>query len=222
MNFLDEILKEMVKEYEKEKNKDQNYYGDELSSNITKIWNDIDDILAKNNNITIKEKENSKSNKINKDRVTTNSIAKGCDKVKVAMDNRKDLNKYDVVKIIEGDYKALSDKECKFLEYCKGMDKILLQLDELNPLYVNPEDIKLVRKAKEEYVKDIYNEIEKRKEKVTINIKDDILTVILNDGATWDVRFDKEDNLQKREMICYYLAKEQQYKNMFNKLIRSK
>ncbi|HID0768061.1 TPA: hypothetical protein ACXDAZ_002590 [Clostridium botulinum] len=150
MNFLDEIIQGIAKEYEKEKNKDQNYYGDELSSNITKIWSEVEYILEKNNNITIKEKEDSKSNKMNKDRITTDTIEKDVNKVKAVTDNRKDLKKGDIVRIVKGEYKGIT-KECKFLEYCKGMDKMLLQLDELNPLYVNPEDIELVRKTITQY-----------------------------------------------------------------------
>lgn len=212
MNFLDEIIQGIAKECEKEKNKDQNYYGDELPSSIKKIWSDVEDILEKNNDITIKEnkKEELGNNKMNINRV------------KAVIDNRKDLNKGDIVRIIKGEYKALSDKKYEFLDYVKTMDKVLIQTDEFNRLYVNPEDIELIRKAKEEYVKNIYNEIEKREEKVVINIKNDILTVMLNDETTWDVQFDKEDNLQEREKICYYAAKEQQYKDMVNELIKNK
>ncbi|BAO04755.1 signal recognition particle-like (SRP) GTPase [Clostridium botulinum B str. Osaka05] len=133
MNFLDEIIQGIAKEYEKEKNKDQNYYGDKIPSNITKIWSDVEDMLEKNNNISTKEKEDSKSNKINKDRVATDSMA-------------KDLNKGDLVKIINGNYRALSYKVFRFLDYVKTMDKVLIQTDEFNRLYVNPEDIELVRK----------------------------------------------------------------------------
>lgn len=202
MNILDEILKELTKECEKERNSHKDYSSQENLKNKINIKE-----LPKQNNF---------------DTTFHFNLSDKVEKEKTVIDNRKDLNKNDVVRIIGGDYKALSDKECKFLEYCKGMDKVLLQLDELNPLYVNPEDIKLVKKAKEEYVKNIYNEIEKREEKVVINIKNDILTVMLNDETTWDVQFDKEDNLQEREKICYYAAKEQQYKDMVNELIKNK
>ncbi len=84
-------------------------------------------------------------------RIRIDSMAKGLDKEKIAVDNREDLNRYDIVKIIDGEYKGLSNKECKFLDYVKTIDKVLIQTDEFNRLYVNPEDVELVRKAITQY-----------------------------------------------------------------------
>ncbi|NFH40823.1 hypothetical protein [Clostridium sporogenes] len=215
MNLLDEIIQGIAKEYEKEKNKDQNYYGDELPSSIKKIWSDVDDILAKNNNITIKEKEKdmllfSKNNKINTDRVTTDSIAKGCDKVKAVIDNRKDLSKGDIVKIIDGEYKGLSDKNCRFLDFVESMDKVLIQTDKFNRLYVNPDDIELVKGYKEKYKATTFNKIEDKYENITVEIEDDILTITLQDG-TKSKKALKGENRAKIMKISYYDAKIKQY-----------
>lgn len=135
-----EIFKFDSKEYDKKmKNKKLNEEEMTLMEVINKNWDKaFAEIRDKN------KKEEFKNNKIN--RVTTDSIAKGLDKVKVAIDNRKDLNKGDMVKIINGNYRALSYKVFRFLDYVKTMDKILIQTDEFNRLYVNPEDIELVRK----------------------------------------------------------------------------
>ncbi|HCL4447163.1 TPA: hypothetical protein N2D16_002768 [Clostridium botulinum] len=194
MNFLDEIIQGIAKEYEKEKNKDQNYYEDKIPNHITKIWSDVEDILEKNNNITIKEnkKEELGNNKMDINRVTTDSIAKGCDKVKAVIDNRKDLNKYDIVRIIRGEYKGLSDKEYEFLDYVKTMDKVLIQTDKFNRLYVSPEDIELVKRYKRKYMKTMYNEIEDKNENITIEIENNTLTVILSDGMKFSKKLKKK------------------------------
>ncbi|MBD5589323.1 hypothetical protein [Clostridium botulinum] len=222
MNFLDEIIQGIAKEYEKEKNKDQNYYGDKLSSNITKIWSDVEDILEKNNNITIKEnkKEELGNNKMDKDRVAIDSIVKDLNKVKIAIDNRKDLNQYDIVRIVDGKYKALSDKNCRFLDYCEGIDKVFLQLDNLNTLYVNPEDIELVKKAKKEYDITIFNKMEKRNEKIKIVEDNNWITVILPDGTKSKKEL-KGENKTRIIEIVYYKAKARQYTKLRKELINN-
>ncbi|HDK7194914.1 TPA: hypothetical protein PTV74_003221 [Clostridium botulinum] len=212
---LNEIIQEIAKEYEKEKNKDQNYYGDKIPSNITKIWSDVEDILEKNNSITIKEnkKEELGNNKMDINRVTTDSIAKGCDKVKAVIDNRKDLNKYDIVRIIRGEYKGLSDKKYEFLDYVKTMDKVLIQTDKFNRLYVSPEDIELVKRYKRKYLKTMYNEIEDKNENITVEIENNTLTVTLSDGMKFSKKI-KEENLEEEIKRAYYKVKSGQY-NMY-------
>lgn len=193
MNILDEILKELTKECEKERNSHKDYSSQENLKNKINIKE-----LPKQNNF---------------DTTFHFNLSDKVEKEKTVIDNRKDLNKNDVVRIIGGDYKALSDKECKFLEYCKGMDKVLLQLDELNPLYVNPEDIKLVKKAKEKHKVTIFNRIENKNEDVIVEIENDMLTVILQNGIKSTIGLNNEDRTAITTLNCYYDAKIKQYLN---------
>lgn len=198
-----EMLKEIAKECEKKS----------LELNIEDFKNKVNvKEQPKQNNLNnaFHININDIENKINKaDNKNTNNQTTS-DKKEVAIDNRKALNKGDIVRIIDGDYKALSNKECKFLEYCKGMDKILLQLDELNPLYVNPEDIKLIRKAKEKYKATTFNKIEDKYENIIVEIENDMLTVTLQDGTKSKKQL-KGENKAKIMKISYYDAKIKQY-----------
>ncbi|APH20882.1 hypothetical protein [Clostridium botulinum] len=218
MNLLDVILEEITKECEKDRNSYQNYASQEDSrkkkdtkerAKENKINNtfhiDLNDMIKrinKEDNKSTNHKTVSKMNKENKKEIVT--------------DIRK-LNKNDVIRIIDGEYKSLSDKECKFLEYCEGMDKVLIQLDELNPLYVNPEDIELVRKAKEEYKATTFNEIENKYENIIVEIENDMLTVILQDGTKSEKRLKGESRV-KIMKITYYDAKIKQYLKATQKL----
>ncbi|WP_125154840.1 hypothetical protein [Clostridium rectalis] len=142
MNFLDEILKEMVKECEKERNDHQEKLKEKK---------DIKEQVKQNKiNNAFRIDLSDMKNKVNKQDSKNTNYQNILDKKEKNIDNRKDLKKGDIVRIIKGEYKGIT-KECEFLEYCKGMDKMLLKLDELNPLYVNPEDIELVRKAITQY-----------------------------------------------------------------------
>ncbi|MBN3352080.1 hypothetical protein CF086_17430 [Clostridium botulinum] len=209
-NEIQEMVKKMIGSLEKEnKNKPSNIFYINLD-NIRK-GNKFDLIdLLKN----MPETKSNKNNKTN--RITTESMEKGLNKVKVVTDNRKALKKGDIVRIVKGEYKGIT-KECKFLEYCEGMDKVLIQLDELNPLYVNPEDIELVRKAKEEYKATTFNEIENKYENIIVEIENDMLTVILQDGTKSEKRIKGESRV-KIMKITYYDAKIKQYLKATQKL----
>lgn len=52
-------------------------------------------------------------------------------------------SKGDVLKVVSGKYK---DIEGSFIDYVDGYDKILIQTDEMNRLYINSKDIELIRK----------------------------------------------------------------------------
>lgn len=184
MNILDEILKEMVKECEKDRNGHQDYASQEdLKNKVSKKEQ------AKQNNLnnTFHIDLNDMVKRINKeDNKNTNhqtlSILGKENKKEVVTDNRN-LNKYDIVKIIDGEYKTLSDKECKFLDYVNTMDKVLIQTDEFNRLYVNPEDVELVRKAITQY--DI-----KYSKKLS-----DIASMVIIDDTVVKNRYDEKLNL---------------------------
>ncbi|NCI19702.1 hypothetical protein EJM73_08700 [Clostridium botulinum] len=204
----DEIFKFGSKEHDKKmKNKRLNE-GMALMEIINNTWDKaIAEIRDKN------KKEEFKNNEININRVTTDSIAKGCDKVKAVIDNRKDLNKYDIVRIIRGEYKGLSDKEYEFLDYVKTMDKVLIQTDKFNRLYVSPEDIELVKRYKRKYLKTMYNEIDDKNENITVEIENNTLTVTLSDGMKFSKKI-KEENLEEEIKRAYYKVKSGQY-NMY-------
>ncbi|APR02541.1 TPA: hypothetical protein ACXDAY_002219 [Clostridium botulinum] len=140
-----EIFKFNSKDHDKKmENKKLNEAEKTLMKIINNTWDEaIAEIRDKN------KKTEFKNNEMN--RIRIDSMAKGLDKEKIAVDNREDLNRYDIVKIIDGEYKGLSNKECKFLDYVKTIDKVLIQTDEFNRLYVNPEDVELVRKAITQY-----------------------------------------------------------------------
>ncbi|EKS4345093.1 hypothetical protein QB607_003097 [Clostridium botulinum] len=205
-----EMLKEIARECEKKS----------LELDIENLKNKVNvKEQSKQNNLnnTFHINLNDMKNKINKENNKNTNYKTTPNKKEEVVDNRKDLSKGDVVKIIDGDYKALSNKECKFLEYCKGMDKVLLQLDELNPLFVNPEDVELVRKAKEKYEATTFNAIEDKYENLIVEIENDMLTVILQDGTKSKKQL-KGETKAKIMKISYYDAKIKQYFKISQKL----
>lgn len=208
-----EMLKEIAKECEKKS----------LELNIEDFKNKVNvKEQPKQNNLNnaFHININDMINKINKEDNKNTNHQITLNKKELVIDNRKDLNKGDIVRIIDGDYKALSNKECKFLEYCKGMDKVLLQLDELNPLFVNPEDIELVKKNKKEYDITIFNKMEKRNEKIKIVEDNNWITVILPDGTKSKKEL-KGENKTKIIEIVYYKAKARQYTKLRKELINN-
>ncbi|EQC1535545.1 hypothetical protein ACY1J9_001376 [Clostridium botulinum] len=201
MNLLDVILEEMTKECEKERNSHQDYASQEdLKNKVNTKEQSKQDTI--NNTFHIDLNKNFK--------IAPNKKEKG-------IDNRKNLNKGDIVRIIDGKYKGLSDKECKFLDYVKTMDKVLIQTDEFNRLYINPEDLELVSRAKEEYKATTFNEIENKYENIIVEIENDILTVILQDGTKSEKRLKGESRV-KIMKITYYDAKIKQYLKVTQKL----
>lgn len=201
-----EMLKEIAKECEKKS----------LELNIEDLKNKVNvKEQSKQNNLNnaFHINLNNMINKIDKEENKNTKHQGTPNKKELVVDNRKDLNKGDIVRIVDGDYKALSNKECKFLEYCRGMDKVLLQLDELNPLFVNPEDIELVKRYKEKHKTIIFNIIENKNEDVIVEIDDNMLTVTLQNGIKSTAQLNNEDKLTITTLNCYYDAKIKQYLN---------
>ncbi|EQB4340903.1 hypothetical protein ACYJ2U_001622 [Clostridium botulinum] len=210
-----EIFKFNSKAHDKKmENKKLNDEVKILTEIINNTW---DEVIA---GIRDKNKKTEfKNNEMN--RITTDSIVKEHDKViKAVTDNRKDLNQYDIVRIVDGKYKALSDRKCRFLDYSEGIDKVFLQLDNLNSLYVNPEDIELVKKAKKEYDITIFNKMEKRNEKIKIVEDNNWITVILEDGTKSKKEL-KGENKTRIIEIVYYKAKARQYTKLRKELINN-
>lgn len=176
---------------------------DEILQEIVKEYekerNDQEDFRDKSK-VQNQTKGNVKNDIINKSDKTSNSIY-----------TTTEFKKGDTVKIIDGEYKALSNKECKFLENCSSVGKVLIQTDQLNRLYVNYEDIELIKKAKEGYEKIIYNEIERKKEKVKFERTEQVVKAILNDGSSGIEYIKENDDTSNTEKMAYYKAKKKQY-----------
>lgn len=176
---------------------------DEILQEIVKEYekerNDQEDFRDKSK-VQNQTKGNVKNDIINKSDKTSNSIY-----------TTTEFKKGDTVKIIDGEYKALSNKECKFLENCSSVGKVLIQTDQLNRLYVNYEDIELIKKAKEGYEKIIYNEIERKKEKAKFERTEQVVKAILNDGSSGIEYIKENDDTSNTEKMAYYKAKKKQY-----------
>lgn|GEM_PF-3712741 len=176
---------------------------DEILQEIVKEYekerNDQEDFRGKSK-VQNQTKGNVKNDIINKSGKTSNSIY-----------TTTEFKKGDTVKIIGGEYKALSGKECKFLENCSSVGKVLIQTDQLNRLYVNYEDIELIKKAKEGYEKIIYNEIERKKEKVKFERTEQFVKAILNDGSSGIEYIKENHDTSNTEKMAYYKAKKKQY-----------
>ncbi|EPY2278022.1 hypothetical protein ACXAT3_002774 [Clostridium sporogenes] len=176
---------------------------DEILQEIVKEYekerNDQEDFRDKSK-VQNQTKGNVKNDIINKSDKTSNSIY-----------TTTEFKKGDTVKIIGGEYKALSGKECKFLENCSSVGKVLIQTDQLNRLYVNYEDIELIKKAKEGYEKIIYNEIERKKEKAKFERTEQVVKAILNDGSSGIEYIKENDDTSNTEKMAYYKAKKKQY-----------
>ncbi|MBY6842625.1 hypothetical protein [Clostridium botulinum] len=208
-NEIQEMMEKIIRSLGKDnKNRPSNTFYINLDNMKKGSKFDLIDLLK-----NTPETKLNKNNEMN--RITTKPIEKN--KIKADIDNRKDLNKGDIVKIIDGEYKGLSNKECKFLDYVKMMDKVLIQTDKFNRLYVNPEDVELIRKVREEYEKEIYNEVEGKYEKITFIKNKKFIKAILTDGST-ALAHNEEHNKLKVEKLAYYKAKTRQYDNLIIKL----